>query len=147
LLAEAPEQWAAVRSDPGLVPRAVEEALRFDPPVVEITKYTDGGTEVLDVEIPPRSMLWISVLAANHDPAAYADPDRFDVRRRHRRSQLNFGAGRHFCLGAALARMELAAMLGVIADQWATIEPAGPATVDRTYGAKVQALPIAVTAG
>ena len=100
-----PDQLAALREDPGLIPAAVEELLRFDSPV-----QTDFRTAVEDCDVNgfpvPRGRNVITLIgAANHDPAVFDRPDRLDVRRREV-SHISFGRGIHYCLGAQLARME-----------------------------------------
>ncbi len=142
VLARHPDQYRVLRADPVLAPRAVEECLRIEPRIRYDPHYSAEGTTLLEVPIPPESIVYLHNAAANTDPAVYPDPHRFDVARSHDRPQMNFGIGRHFCLGAALARMELAEILGAVARRWETLEPAGEAEVDRTLGASVQRLPV-----
>jgi cytochrome P450 len=123
-LASRPGDWLRLRSDPRLIAGAIEECLRFAP-VVEIDMHVSQvPTVVQDVEVPADTIAWLSILAANHDPTVYPDPQVFDLSRRHARPQLNFGLGRHFCIGAALARMELEALLSVLTQQWSSLAPA-----------------------
>ena len=123
-LASRPSDWGRLRSDPRLIAGAIEECLRVAP-VVEIDMhFSQVPTVVQDVEVPADTIAWLNILAANCDPAVYPDPQVFDLTRRHARPQLNFGLGRHFCIGAALARMELEAVLSVATQQWARLAPA-----------------------
>ena len=109
-LLERPALLARVREDPQLIPAAVEETLRFEPPALSCSR-TAHETFVLEgVEIPAGSQLLLSLAAANRDPDRYADPDVFKLDRDHT-GLLSFGGGRHFCLGAALARVEAVSAL------------------------------------
>jgi cytochrome P450 len=101
-----PEQLAALRADPGLLPSAIEEFLRFDGPLNLATfRFTSEPIELAGVQIPKDEFVMISLLAANRDPHQYADPDRLDLTRDP--SHVAFGHGIHFCLGAPLARLEV----------------------------------------
>jgi hypothetical protein len=98
-------QWKALVVNPELVESAVEEFLRFDPPVQWTSRLSGPGIEIGGVPIPPGEVVLGCVGAANRDPAKFTDPDRFDIQRADNK-HLSFGTGIHFCLGAALARME-----------------------------------------
>lgn len=104
-LLERPELLARVRRDPALIPAVVEETLRFEPPALSCSRSAGFDLALEGVSIPAGSQLLLGLGAANRDPRRYADPDRFDIDRDHT-GLLSFGGGRHFCLGAALARME-----------------------------------------
>jgi cytochrome P450 len=101
-----PDQLALVREDPGLLPGAIEELLRFEGPV-ERTLNRWAATDVeLDGQTIRRGELVILVLnAADRDPERFPEPDRLDVTRTDLR-HLAFGRGTHYCLGAPLARLE-----------------------------------------
>ena len=104
-LLERPELAGRLRVESELAPRVVEETLRFEPPALSCSRSAGMDFVLGGVEIPAGSQLLLGLAAANRDPARYSNPDVFDVDRDH--SQLNsFGGGRHFCLGAALARLE-----------------------------------------
>ena len=106
LLAGHPEQRALLAERPELWPNAVDEVLRVDPPVL-LTGRVAMADLVVAGEPIPRGAVMVGLLAgANRDPAVFADPDRFDVARENARDHVSFSAGRHYCLGAALARME-----------------------------------------
>jgi cytochrome P450 len=144
-MARHPDQWAAVRDDLDLVPDAIEETLRIEPRVHELAQYATADTTILDLAIPAETFVWANVRSANLDANVFDDPDRFEVRRPGRRPQLNFGLGPHHCLGANLARMELSAMLEVLAHEWATIELDGEPDIDRSAGnTGVSSLPISI---
>lgn len=109
-----PDQLAIVRADlEGECRWAAEEAIRLDPPTAWIPRYCTRDLVWHDVEIPADTAVYLGVMAANRDPAVFADPDRFDVRRRPT-AVMTFGFGAHFCLGAHLARAELDVALRVI---------------------------------
>ena len=101
-----PEQRDALVADPGLVPRAIEECLRWDAPVPHSTfRYTTEEIRLGDVVIPAFAQVIVSLAAANRDPARYRDAESFDINRTDG-GHLALGHGIHFCLGAPLARME-----------------------------------------
>lgn len=107
-----PEQLAALRSDPDRIPAAVEELLRYDAPVPHSTfRYAVAPVEVEGVTIPAGAQVIISLAAANRDPDRFPDAEALELDRTDQR-HLAFGHGIHFCLGAALARMEGSLALG-----------------------------------
>jgi cytochrome P450 len=100
-----PAELAALAADPSLAEQAVEEVLRYDPPVQVVSRFALRSTELAGVTVAAGSFVLMLVGAANRDAALGPDPDRFSVRRDGRR-HLAFGHGIHFCLGAPLARLE-----------------------------------------
>ncbi|MFZ5852230.1 MAG: cytochrome P450 [Actinomycetota bacterium] len=108
-----PEQLAALRADPGLLPGALEELMRYDTPLQMFERWVLEDLTLYDVPIPRGSEVALLFGSANHDPALFPDPERLDLRRRDN-PHLSFGAGVHFCLGAPLARLELAASFGAL---------------------------------
>ncbi|WP_083661051.1 cytochrome P450 [Actinophytocola xanthii] len=106
LLHDNPEELAALRADPTLWPNAVEEILRADPPVMLTGRTCVRATEVAGVAVPAGTLVTTILAGANRDPAVFTEPARFDVRRGNARDHISFSTGRHYCLGAALARME-----------------------------------------
>jgi cytochrome P450 len=112
-LLKNPEQLARVRADPELVAAAIEETLRFEPPALSASRHAVEKFSLGGREIPAGGQLLVSLAAANRDPRRYSDPDRFDVLRADI-EPLTFGGGRHFCLGAALARLEARAALDAL---------------------------------
>lgn len=105
-LLEHPEQLQKLRQDPNLMTPAVEELLRFTSPVETATeRYARQEMSVAGVTIPRGGMVLAAIASANRDERQFADPDRMDILRVPNR-HLSFGLGAHFCLGAALARME-----------------------------------------
>jgi cytochrome P450 len=103
-LLENPDQLALLRSRPDLLPTAIEESIRYLSPFQFLFRETTTEIELDGTTIPSGEMLVILVGAANRDPRQFDDPERFDVTRTT--PHLGFGHGIHFCLGAALARME-----------------------------------------
>lgn len=106
LLLNAPDQLALVTEDPSLWPGAVEEILRLDSPVQLTARVALNDTRVAGTEVRAGEVVIICLAAANRDPTVFDDPHRFDVRRPNAGRHLAFSGGRHFCLGAALARIE-----------------------------------------
>lgn len=106
LLLTHPDQLAVLREDPSLWAGAVEEILRYDSPVQLTARVARTDTEVAGTAIRRGELVVIYLAAANRDPAVFADPHRFDVTRANAGRHLAFSGGRHFCLGAALARAE-----------------------------------------
>jgi cytochrome P450 len=105
VLAEHPDQRREIVEDRSLVPHAVEEVLRYEPPAPHVGRYVNEDVEIQGTVVPEGSAILFLVGAANRDDRKYEDADRFDI---HRGSppHLAFGYGPHFCLGAALARLE-----------------------------------------
>jgi len=118
-LLEVPERWNAVRADPLLFDRVIEESLRHDPPVLGMFRTTTGDIERRGVPIPRRAKVMLCYGAANHDPDVFADPESFRLDRppdeatRH----LAFGFGDHYCPGSALARLEARVTLRLFVDR------------------------------
>jgi len=106
LLLEHPDQLNLLREDPGRWSNAVEEILRYETPVQLTARVARADTYILDTAVPAGRLV-ISLLAgANRDPALFIDPHVFDVERSNARDHLAFSSGIHYCLGAALARLE-----------------------------------------
>lgn len=116
-----PEQHELLRNDRALIPQAIEEVLRFDPPVQMDGRYVFEDIEIGGMTVPAGSGTMVLIGAVNRDPALVDDPDRFDVTRTDTQV-LSFGSGIHFCLGAALARLEGQALLGRMLDRYETWE-------------------------
>lgn len=112
-LARFPEQRARLVADPALLPSAVEELVRFCPPVHGVFHTTTRAVTVQDVEIPAQAKVLLLFAAAGRDPREFGDPHSLDVSRRIER-QLGFGVGPHHCIGAHLARLEARIVLGAL---------------------------------
>ncbi|MFN0095545.1 MAG: cytochrome P450 [Dehalococcoidia bacterium] len=127
-LLERPELLDAVRADPGLVEVALEESLRFDPPVLGLYRTNDRPVSVGGVTIPIDSKVLMLYATANRDSRAWDDPDTFRLDRglpELRRKQLSFGAGIHTCQGSSLARLESRIALRLIVDRFPGLRSAG----------------------
>jgi cytochrome P450 len=105
-LLEDPGRWADIVSQPGLIPGAVEESLRYDPSVPVWRRVTTQPVMLGGVDLPEGARLFLWLAAAGRDAAAFADPDRFDLHRPDADRHLAFGKGLHFCLGANLGKLE-----------------------------------------
>jgi cytochrome P450 len=121
LLAERPDIYERVRGDRSLVDEVVEEALRLEAPVQWLYRRTLSETKLGDVTIPAGESVLVYFGAANRDPDAYPEPERFDLANRARRHAA-FGHGIHFCLGAPLARVETTLALEAVLDRFSSIE-------------------------
>ena len=106
LLDRHPGQLARLRGESALWPNAVDEALRLDPPVLMTGRVCTRTTSVAGVEVPRNMQMVVALAGANRDPSVFAQPDRFDVARENAKDHVSFSGGRHYCLGASLARME-----------------------------------------
>jgi cytochrome P450 len=125
-LASHPEQWERLRFDPTLVPTAVDEVLRWTTPVISFLRTATVDTTLGGTPITAGDPLLLLYAAANRDEAAFgADAGAFDVGRSPN-PHLAFGFGHHFCLGAALARLEIAVVLEGLLERFSAIEPGGP---------------------
>lgn len=111
-----PEQLEAVRADRGLVRRAIEEGLRWEPPLTGIARTATREVDLGGVRIPAGAVVGVGLGAANHDPARYPDPERFDVLREPK-PNMAFAYGPHTCLGMHLARMETRVVLEAVLDR------------------------------
>lgn len=109
LIAEHPRQMGWLRAHPQDIPGAVEEVLRYDPPIHLVTRVAGDDMTLAGIDVPKDETVHLMLAAANHDPAQYADPHIFDIRRKA--GHLSFGGGIHYCVGAPLARMEATALL------------------------------------
>jgi cytochrome P450 len=116
-LARHPEARAGLVADPSLIPNAVEETLRLEPPGPFNARYVTRDAEFHGHTVPAGSALMILLGAANRDPERYPDPDTFDIRRKAG-LHLAFLIGPHYCLGSALARLEGTIALEELLKRW-----------------------------
>ncbi len=120
LMCQYPDQYSLLRSDVDKhLPNAIEEVLRFSPPVVKFRRTVTEDTELGGHKLLEGDKIYLSYPAANRDPSVFEDPHRFDITRSNARKHLAFGVGPHFCMGAGLARYQLKALL----TQWITRLP------------------------
>jgi cytochrome P450 len=117
-LAGHPDQWAAVHANPDLVTAAVEECGRFQPAIRHTIKYAIADTVLDETPVAAGEFVTVRIAAAHRDPAVFAAPHTFDITREQSKPQLAFGAGRHYCLGAALGRMEVQEMVAGLTSRW-----------------------------
>jgi cytochrome P450 len=118
LLGRHPEQLGPLRADPALWPNAVDEALRLDPPVLMTGRFCAQATTVAGIRVPKDALVLTILAGANRDPQVFEDPGRFDVARPNAKDHVSFSGGRHYCLGASLARMEGEVGLRAITDRF-----------------------------
>ncbi len=125
-LLEHPGQLARLREDPGLLPTAVEELMRFDSPLQLFERTATADVGIGGVTVREGQKVAALLGSANRDPAVFADPDSLDVGRADN-PHISFGAGVHFCIGAPLARVELQASFGALLGRTSSVELARPA--------------------
>jgi cytochrome P450 len=125
-LADHPDQWAALRADRALIPGAVEELLRWTTPVISFMRTATAATTIRGQAVAEGDPVLLVYASANRDEEVFgADASEFHVDR-HPNPQVSFGFGPHFCLGAALARLEARVVLSELLDRFETLAPAGP---------------------
>jgi cytochrome P450 len=120
-LLQHPEQLARLRGEPALIASAVEEILRYEPPIIFLSRIVREDCVLAGIELCKDEMIHLSLASANRDPEQYPDPDRFDVARGASR-HVTFGWGMHFCTGAAIARMEGRVAFEALLRRFAKIE-------------------------
>ena len=111
-----PEQLEALRSDRSLMPRAIEEGLRWEPPLTGIMRVSMKDAEVCGQRIPAGSVVYVSMGSANRDESRYENPEAFDIFREPQQ-HMAFAYGPHRCLGQHLARMETTVALNAVLDR------------------------------
>jgi cytochrome P450 len=125
LLAERPNDWRRIASEPETVNTAVEEIFRYQPAVMAQARIALTNIEFDGVAIAEGTPVFVNFAAANHDPEVFEDPERFDIDRRPN-PHLALGFGAHFCLGAVLARLEICEALPILAQRLPNLELDGP---------------------
>jgi cytochrome P450 len=126
-LLEKRELFEQVRADPSLIPVAIDESLRFEPPAIGMFRETTCPVTMGDATIPAQARVLYSTFSANRDPAIYEDPDTFRLDRKpsQTRPHLGFGNGAHFCPGAWTARLEARIAIEVILERLPKLRMAG----------------------
>lgn len=143
-LLENPGELVRLQNDPSLMGTAVEEMIRWVVPVKEFMRTAQADTEIRGVPIAEGEAVLLSYVSANRDEEVFKDPDRFDVGRDPNK-HLSFGYGVHFCLGAALARMEINSFFSELIPRIKSIELAGePQLMATTFVGGLKHLPIRV---
>lgn len=126
LFSEYPDQWALLRDQPDLAPRAVEETMRYLGAVRGTIRVTSEDVVYRDVLFPQGTLVSISLAGANRDPETYESPEVFDITAERTTQQMTFGSGIHHCMGAALARAELQEALTLLSVRMPDLAPDGP---------------------
>ena len=111
------DQLSRVLADRGLIPGAIEVSLRREPAAAVVDRFATADVRLGAAQIRSGDLVRVSLAGANRDPAFFADPDRFDIRRANARQNLGFALGPHFCVGAQLARLEAEAAIAALLDQ------------------------------
>jgi cytochrome P450 len=124
---DLPDQWELLAEQPELAMKAVEEVMRYSPVVLGAMRIATEDVELDGVIIPAGTFVMCNTAAANRDPDVYDEPDRLDITREGAAPMQTFGAGAHYCLGANLARREVAEALRVMARRMRNLRRAGPA--------------------
>lgn len=123
-----PDQLDAVRADRSLVPQAIEEGIRWEPPLTNVRRALTRDAEIAGVEMPAGSFVFVSLASANRDASRWDRPDDFDIHR-ERHAHLAFGFSTHMCLGMHLARAETGAAVNMLLDRLPDLrlDPSAPA--------------------
>ncbi|MBA2637499.1 MAG: cytochrome P450 [Solirubrobacterales bacterium] len=116
-LLDRPDQLALVRREPTLLEGAVEESLRLEPAAARVDRYATRDLRLADAAIGAGELVIVSIAGANRDPAVFADPDRFDLRRENARLHVAFAAGPHTCIAMHLARLEAHAAVRMVLER------------------------------
>ena len=127
VLCDHPAQWALLADQPELAMRAVEETMRHSPSMCSTVRSATEDTAIGDYTFPSGTFIIVNTYAANRDPSIYDDPTRFDITRDEPPPILTFGGGVHYCLGANLARLELAEALKILSRRLPNPRRVGPA--------------------
>ena len=133
-----PEQRERLAAEPDLWPNAVDEILRFDPPVERTARRAKRATEIAGTALAEGDLVVTVLAGANRDPHVFADPGTFDVARANAKEHLAFSSGPHFCLGAQLARMEGEVALRALFERHPHLAPAGPPRLVRRASARLR---------
>lgn len=116
------DSYGRLCANPALIPNAVDEAIRFEPPIFSTDRVAPDDMELGGAIIPKGHQISVMLSALNHDPALNPDPDRFDIERKPVK-HFSFGGGRHICLGAPLARLEAQELLKVLVERMPALTP------------------------
>jgi cytochrome P450 len=129
-LLQEPERWEQLKANPELIDNAIEESLRFDPPVLGLFRTSLIETELCDQTLPAKTKLMVTYASANRDPALFDEPDEFRLDRDlfESRRHLSFGFGPHFCPGASLARLEARVSIRLLLERLPNLRLVGEPT-------------------
>jgi cytochrome P450 len=126
VMCDHPDQWELLAEHPELAMNAVEELMRFHPVVFGAMRMTIEDVEYAGVRIPAGTFVMVNTAAGNRDPEVFDEPDRLDITRKGAAPMQTFGAGAHYCLGANLARRELAEALVVMTRRMTNLRRTAP---------------------
>jgi cytochrome P450 len=141
-LMENPDQRQLLLDDPSLIPSAIEESLRMFPAFAHFRRTATSDTELHGQKIKAGEKVVMWYVSSNRDETIYEDPDRFDVRRNPEHQAFGAG-GRHFCLGTALARLELGILFEETLKRYPEMEIAGePTMVESIFVNQLKTLPV-----
>ena len=141
-LIQNPNQYDHLLRDPDLLPSAVEELLRYWPPVIHFRRTASIDTELGGQSIAAGDKVAVYHIAANRDPLVFDDPHQLNLRR-EANDHVSFGFGPHFCLGAHLARNQMRSMLGELMSQLGRLELAGePVRLQSNFQQGLKSLPV-----
>jgi cytochrome P450 len=146
-LLERPAVLAEVRADRSLLAGAIEESLRLEPAASVVDRYATRDVTLDSAYIAGGDLVRVSIAGANRDPAVFADPDVFDVRRPNAKANLAFALGPHFCLGARLARAEAEIAVNGLLDRFPALRLTSPVTPEGLVFRRPPSLPVLVTPG
>ncbi|MER6104813.1 cytochrome P450 [Streptomyces sp. NPDC001832] len=143
LLLSEPGRWEWLQEHPGYIDAAVDEVLRYDPPIQINTRVAADDTVLAGVPIAKDAMVHVVFGAANHDPRRNENPDAFDIMRTG--THLTFGGGVHYCLGAALARLEARTLLTQLLKRFPTLRAVtAPSYASRLVFRRVTSMNVAI---
>jgi pimeloyl-[acyl-carrier protein] synthase len=146
-LGRHPDQFDALKRDPSMLPRAIEEMLRYDGPVQSTARFTKEPVQLGGAEIPAGAIAMMIVAAADRDPAQFKNPEKFDITR-DPNEHVAFGEGIHFCIGAPLARMEARIAFEAMLERFPRLrlkDPAIKPTYKGSYFLRgLESLPVAI---
>jgi cytochrome P450 len=128
-LGRNPDEWAKLKSDPALIPNAVNETVRISAPIRSFTRHLTKDYAFGDVVVPAGARVMMMYASANRDERKFPNPDRFDVARPNARDHLGFGHGIHLCVGMHLAKLEMESLLSELVQKVDTIEVGEPSMV------------------
>jgi cytochrome P450 len=134
-LLEVPERWQALRANPALIENAIEESLRYDPPVLAHFRTSLCPVTMHEHELPEHTKLMFNITGANRDPAHFPEPETFRLDRplAEVRQHLSFGNGVHFCMGAPIARMEARIAIRLLMERFPNLRLLGRGERVRTW--------------
>jgi cholest-4-en-3-one 26-monooxygenase len=144
-LLEHPEEYKRMMHDPGLLPSAVEEILRWETPTIYFRRTVMSATEIHGQKLRRGDMVAMCYASANRDESAFSDPDKFDIGR-SKNEHLAFGHGPHFCLGASLARTEIRILFEQIAKRSLFIRLRGrPRRAQSNFQNRIKYMPVTIS--